>query len=272
MADERAFYLRLEESAAGARHSTGRYRSTGHTNGPWEAGLQHAGPPTALLVRAVERLAAGPHRPLVARFGAEILAPVPVSDLVVSARVERPGRRVAWCVATLAAAADPAAALVRLHAWVLRRTDDPVRVPQTPTDPPPPDGALMERPDGWRPGYLDAVAWRFVDGEFGRPGPATVWTSLRVGLVDDEAPSGVQRVAAVADSGSGISSVADPRHLLFVNTDLTVHLVREPEGGDVWMRAQTTLDPHGIGMARTTLGDSRSALGAAAQTLFVQPR
>jgi hypothetical protein len=206
------------------------------------------------------------------RFTAEILAPVPVDDVVVTARVERPGRRVAWCSAALAAAGDPDTPLVRLYAWVMRRTDAPLPVPHTPVEPPPAPGTPMARPEGWREGYLDAVTWRFVSGELGRPGPATVWTHLDVGLVDGEVPNGVQRVAAVADSGSGVSSVADPRELLFVNTDLSVHLVREPEGEQVWISAQTTLDPAGTGMARTTLGDRRGSLGAATQALFVQPR
>lgn len=272
MAGESAFYLPLTESAAGAATQVGRYRSTVHTAGPWDRGLQHAGPPTALLVRAVERLGAGPLRPLVARATTEILAPVPVADVAVSARVVRAGRRVAWCTASLAAADEPDVPLLRLAAWVLRRTDDPMTTPHTPVEPAPGPGQPMGRPDGWSPGYLDAVQWRFVAGDFGRPGPSTVWTRLSVDLVAGEPPSPVQRVAAVADSGSGISAVADPRRLLFVNTELSVHLVREPVGEAVWLHAETTLDPHGVGLARTTLGDREGALGAAAQTLFVEPR
>lgn len=272
MAGESAFYLPLTESAAGAATQAGRFRSTGHTAGPWDGALQHAGPPTALLVRAVERLGAGPRRRLVCRATAEILGPVPVADLAVSARVVRAGGRVAWCTASLASADEPDVPLMRLAAWVLRRTGDPLPIPHTPTEPAPGPGQPMGRPDGWSPGYLDAVQWRFVAGDFGRPGSSTVWTHLSVDLVDGEAPSPVQRVAAVADSGSGISAVADPRRLLFVNTELSLHLVREPVGEQVWMHAETTLDPHGVGLARTTLGDQEGALGVAAQTLFVEPR
>jgi hypothetical protein len=272
VAERSTFYLRLDESGRGGQSLVGRYRATPHTAGPWDRRLQHAGPPTALLVRAVERLDPGPALPLLARVTAEIMAPVPVADLTVSARVERAGRRVAWCTATLAAADDPDVVLMRLAAWVLRRTDEPLTVPHTAVEPAPSAGTPMARPDGWGPGYLDAVQWRFVAGEFGRPGPSTVWTRLAVDLVDGEPPSPTQRVAAVADSGSGISAVADPRALLFVNTDLSVHLVRAPAGEDVWMHAETTIDPHGVGLARTTLGDQHGSLGAAAQTLFVAPR
>ncbi|MGM1059166.1 hypothetical protein [Saccharothrix sp. Mg75] len=40
-----AFYERLDE---------GRFASTPHTSGPWSGESQHLGPPSALLVRAVE--------------------------------------------------------------------------------------------------------------------------------------------------------------------------------------------------------------------------
>lgn len=266
------FYQRLEETGAGGSRLLGRYRATRHTVGPWDTRYQHAGPPTALLVRAIERLDAGPGRPLVARVTAEILAPVPVSDLQVQAQVERPGRNVAWCTADLAPADAPQSPVMRLQAWVLRRTAEPLGLPDTPVDTPPGPGTPTPRPPTWAPGYLDAVAWQVVSGAFDRPGPAVVWTRLEVDVVDEETPSGLQRLAAVADSGSGISAVADPAALFFLNTDLTIHVHREPAGEQIWMDARTTLDSRGVGVARTTLGDADGSVGAAAQSLFVSPR
>ncbi len=266
------FYEPVDDPATGGAQSQGRYRATAHTAGPWDPALQHAGPPTALLARAVERLETGPPRPLVARLATDLMAPVPVDDLTVRARVVRPGRRVAWCAAELSAAAAPDVPLVRLHAWVLRREASALDLPATPVEAPPAAGVPTPRPPSWNPGYLDAVGWRVVDGAFDRAGAATVWTRLLVDVVAGEQPSGVQRVAAVADSGSGISAMADPARLLFLNTDVTIHLVREPVGADIWMSARTTLDPAGIGLAHTRLGDAAGALGSAAQTLFVSPR
>ena len=79
-------------------------------------------------------------------------------------------------------------------------------------------------------------------------------------------------MAIVADAGSGISALADPSEMVFVNTEVTIHLHREPDGEAVWMAAETTLDPHGIGYTHTRLGGTRGAVGAADQTLFVEPR
>jgi acyl-coenzyme A thioesterase PaaI-like protein len=204
----------------------------------------------------------------------EILGPVPVADLEVSARVVRPGARVALCEAVLTpAGADRPVA--RLSAWRLRTADEPIDLPATPVEPAPEAGHLTSLPDTWGggvDGYLAAVEWRWVDGAFETPGPACAWTRLRVPLVEGETPSGVQRVMAVADSGSGLSAAADVRTLVFVNTELSVHLTRPPSGDRVWMRSVTTLDPAGVGLARTVLGDEAGAIGSGEQTLFVAPR
>ena len=58
---------------------------------------------------------------------------------------------------------------------------------------------------------------------------------------------------------------------LFVNTDLTVHLHREPDGEWVLVDARTRLEG-GAGLARSTLSDERGELGLAAQSLFVADR
>ena len=63
------------------------------TRGPWDPGAQHAGPPSALLAREIERLEPADDRQ-VARITLEILRPVPIGRLSVEARVVRPGRSV----------------------------------------------------------------------------------------------------------------------------------------------------------------------------------
>ena len=79
------------------------------------------------------------------------------------------------------------------------------------------------------------------------------------------------RVAA-ADFGNGISRVVDFEAYLFVNTDLTVHLHREPAGEWVLLDARTRLEPHGAGLAHSILSDERGRLGLSAQSLFVAAR
>jgi hypothetical protein len=273
-----AFYEILEESDPGGTSRHARVRSSIHTTGPWSAGVQHAGPPSALLTRAVRQLGGLPERALPARLTFDILGPVPVADLVLTAQTVRPGRRVALAQATVAPAADQSRPVMTLQAWLVRQvpeTEPIPHLPPTPADPAPPrpdPWRPMPRPAGWHAGYLDAVDWHWVSGSFEQPGPATVWTRLRAALVAGEDPDPVERLVAVADSASGISAVASPSRLLFVNTDLTLHLTRAPRGTDIWMSAETTLDPSGVGRTTGVLGDRAGATGRSAQCLFVEPR
>jgi hypothetical protein len=273
-----AFYDMVEEPTTIGPAATCRVRSSEWTTGPWAPGLQHAGPPSALLTRAVRRLAGLPERALPARLSFEILTPVPVAELVVTARVVRPGRRITLAEANLASAAAPEQPAMLLRAWLLRQVGDGEPIPGLPptpsTAPPgrPEQSDPMSRPAGWHPGYLDAIEWRWVEGSFERTGPAAVWTRLGVDLVAGETPDGIERLVAVADSASGISAVASPAELLFVNTDLTLHLTREPVGPDIWLRAETLMSPLGVGRTVGELGDARGAVAGSAQCLFVAPR
>jgi hypothetical protein len=244
----------------------GRYRATGHTAGPWDPAAQHAGPPSALVGGVIERCE--PRDDLmVARVTCEILGPVPVGEVSVSARVARPGRSVELVEAVLRAGGRDA---MLARAWRIRRADAP---PVPSRDPaPPPRGDVPGMPESLRSGYLGALDWRFVRGAFGSPGPATAWTRLLVDVVAGEAPTPLQRVLAVADSGNGISAELDWNRSWFINTELTLHVFREAAGEWVCLDATTAIAPNGAGLATSTLSDEGGPLGRAAQALLVGPR
>ena len=246
----------------------GRWSSTVHTTGPWDARFQHGGPPAALLARAVEQRA--PREDvLVARMTVEILGPVPVDEVQVQARVLRPGRSVELVEAVLSAGGRDAA---RAAAWRVKRTEQEGVPSRQPTAPPLPEEADALPGGGWVDGYLSAVEWRFTHGRFDVPGPATVWTRLKHPLVPDEEPSPLQRVVAVADSGNGLSGELDLTAWHFINPELTVHLHREAVGEWVCVAAQTAISPGGAGLATTMLHDLDGPLGVGAQSLLVAPR
>lgn len=269
-----SFYVLLAETpdvAAADWTYRGQFRATAHASGPWHPSLQHAGPPSALLGRAIARLPGMPDPGYLARFCADILGPIPVGEVEVRARVRRPGGRICLAEAELIPAGQPRAAM-RATAWWLRTLTAPLDLPPTPGQAPPAAGQPRELPAGWSSGYLESVEWRWVEGQFEQPGPATVWTRVLVPLVDGEELTPADRVLAVADSGSGISAVGNPQELVFVNTDLTVHLSRPPAGSEVWMRAVSVLDARGCGLATSVIGDESGSFGTGAQTLFVERR
>jgi hypothetical protein len=246
---------------------SGRYLGTESTAGPWRPDHQHAGPPAALLGRALE--ACEPRAGmLLARCTFEILGPVPVGEVEVAARVVRPGRSVELLEAELRADGRPA---MSVRAWRIRGAD----APAAGDDPRPPEipAQAADPPTGLKGfGYGEAVELRFATGGWHALGPATVWTRLRVPVVGDEAPSGLQRVLAVADSGNGVSAVLPMGEWLFINTELTVHLRREAHGEWICLDAATAIAPGGAGVARSTLSDAGGVVGHGAQSLLVAPR
>jgi hypothetical protein len=247
----------------------GRFRSSEHTTGPWSPDSQHLGPPSALLAREWELLPSDAST-AIARVTMEILGPVPVGELSVSAAVERPGRSVELLTGEIRAGDRT---VVRGRAWRMVRADTS-SIPVEAGEPlaPPADGRPVARPPGWGAGYLDAMEWRALRGSFGEPGPATIWARQQVDLVAGEAPSGLQRLLTVADSGNGVSNRLDPREWWFINTELTVHIHREPDGEWIGLDAATTIGPHGVGTALSTLHDLHGPVGAGSQALLVRPR
>lgn len=247
----------------------GRYASTEHTNGPWGPGMQHLGPPSALLVRELEGVPADADMQI-ARVTVEILGAVPVAELSLTATVDRPGRSVEMLSTTMSADGRPVA-LAR--AWRILTSDSAsVQTPAPDLLPPVASARPMARPESWHGGYLDAMEWRSVHGGLNDLGPATVWGRQRVDLVAGEPPSPLQRLFAVADSGNGVSAILDPNRWWFINTELTVHVHRQPDGEWIGLDAATTIGPHGLGVANSVLHDHRGPLGTGAQALMVRPR
>lgn len=246
----------------------GRFSSTELTQGPWHPGQQHGSPPAALLAYAMEQHEPRPDMEFT-QFGVDILRPVPVGEVEARARLVRPGRRVQFLTAELSAAGEPVA---RARGWRMRRADtSDIAAPASP-----PPYALPGPAPAGAPfidfGYFHALEWRFVSGAVTTPGPAVMWTRLKVPVVPAEKPSPLQRVAGVADTSSGISAALSFETHIFTNVDFTLHLLRALSGEWLCLDAATTIGPDGSGLCRTTLYDERGDLGGVAQTLFVAPR
>ena len=244
--------------------------STQLTGGPWDPRLQHAGPPSALLTRALEA-ASGIDGGQTVRVSFDILHPVPVAPLRIATRVLRPGRRVEQLEATLSSA--DGAPLMRATAWRMRSE----AFEDAPAPDPPPPGPEEGRPGDFgfwtdEVAYHRALEWRFVEGGFTDPGPATVWTRLHAELVAGETPTPLERLLVMADAASGVSAMLDWSQWSFVNVDLGIHLARPPEGEWMAMAATTRLGPAGAGLCTSVLSDARGRVGVTTQSLLIARR
>ena len=244
---------------------------TAFARGPWSTDAQHGGGPSALLARAVEACDPGPAN-FVARLTVELLRPVPLAPLEVTARTTRPGKKVQFIEASMVA---DGVQVARAAALKIRTEElDLPRVEPEPT---------MSGPDTAEPFVLDVPLsrgpmeigfWSVMDvrqvrGSWTEPGPAAVWFRLNVPIVAGEEPSPLQRTAAAADFGNGISASLTRGAYLFINPDLTIYLHRSPVGEWIGLDAQTTAEPDGVGMAESVLHDERGRIGRSMQALLV---
>jgi hypothetical protein len=248
------------------------FRATELTRGPWDPGAQHAGPPAALLGRALEQLPEAAEYQFT-RLTFEILRSVPIAPVEVEARIVRPGRRVQLVEAELRVDGE---VLMMVRGWRLRIApvdlpEEAVAIPPGPPLPSEPD------PDNFFPtaasvGYHTAMEIRFVSGAFTELGPASAWLRMRHPLVLDEEPTALQRLLIAADVGNGISGAVDFRRFVFINVDLTVQIERLPEGEWVCVDAVTLPRPGGNATAESVLSDERGRIGRALQSLLVAER
>jgi hypothetical protein len=207
---------------------------------------------------------------VVGRFTMELLGPVPLTPLRVAAHVVRPGRSVTLARAELVDV-DRGRPVATGQAWLFPAAQDGPAAPSGPLGHGPADGVTHERPASWHGGYLDAMQWRWIDGAVDRPGPGLVWMRSP-DLVPDQAVSPVQRLLACVDSASGVSAALDVTAWGFLNTDLTVHVLRPPVGAWVCLDAVTTLRPGSVGIATSDVYDELGLVARSAQALLVVRR
>lgn len=241
--------------------------ATPHTTGPWDPRHQHGGAPAALLTRELQALAPAMR---LARVTFELLGPVPVGPVRVAAEVVKPGRRFQAAEAELEV---DGRVVVRARAVLLRRAEVTEAAGALPVPAPLPEGPPAEpwgRGDAF---HRTAMELHDVAGTWEGTGEALTWFRARLPLVEGDGPlAGAPLAAAVADFGNGTSARLHFREWLFVNTDLTLHLHREPEGDAVLLQARTVIGPDGSGLASTRLFDAQGEVGLGAQSLYVERR
>ena len=262
--------------AAYVETAEGVFLASPLTRGPWNPDHQHAGPPSALICRTVERAAAGDGLTHLARLTVNLLRPAPIGECRIEASQDYLGRNAGHYSGRLIVHDKE---IARFTALVQREVVLPV--PKgTPGHPPP------EAPKSWRDspsvtmafegagadfGYAELVENRTAEGR-AFAGPCAVWFRLNHPLVKDEAPSPYQRVVVAADSGNGISASLDFASYVFVNCDLTINLLRRPVGEWICLEARSLFGGNGCGLAESALYDEEGVIGQATQSLAVRAR
>ncbi len=257
-------------SSAYAALDAHTYESTELTRGPWDPGHQHGGPPVALAGREIARAAAALGMSHLARLTANLVRPVPIAPLRIEVDTDYAGRNVAHFSARLWAAEREVARFT-----AVAQREEPIELPaqalqRAPTLPEALEPVVFPHRGG-DVGYHELVELRVAEGTL-TSGPCAVWFRMRHPLVDREAPGAVERVAVAADSGNGISAVLDFRRYIFINSDLTINLLRRAEGEWICIDARTLLGPRGGGIAEAEIFDTRGLIGRSTQSLHIRAR
>jgi hypothetical protein len=256
--------------------------ATEYTRGPWDPGAQHGGAPAALLMRAFEQTEPDLSCQLT-RVTYELLKPVPLGELRVSATVIRPGRRVQLLEGTIST--PDGTEVVKARALRIRRaTVDSGGEHSVDRGAAEAAGGAVAPPASWSgaqagrfghdrklfPG--DGIEVRFVAGDFFTLGPSTAWFRLKVPVVPGEVPSPLQRMAAACDFPNGISTELDWTRYVFINPDLTLYVEREPVGEWIALMGAMRVTEGGAGISQAVIYDKAGRIGRSLQSLYVAER
>lgn len=258
------------------------FQPTPATVSVWSPDLQHGGPPTGLLVRAMENLVGGPDASdglAFTRVTMEILGAIGLDVNRVRAWVPRPGRQIAQVAAELAARQPDGSYRVvgRAVAWRLRMSDT-AAVQRLPLDALPagphdlPHALGFPNIDGvavpWgRVGFIGTIE---VAGLAGRNGPTpAIWLRPLLPLVAGATTSPLASAFTVIDVANGVGSVINPLEWSWMNTDTTVHLTGLPAGDWIGIDSAMAAGSRGYGASFADLYDENGFLGRSAQTVLL---
>jgi hypothetical protein len=268
MAD--SYYELIDESHPLGEHFT----ATDLVRSTWSPLIQHGAPPSALLVRGLERCAPRDDTRL-SRVVIDLLGPVPaVGGVWVQSRIERPGKQIELVSAEMLALAPDGQTrpVARASGWRLKTLDTEAVLSASASPLRPVHEAVSrDMAKDWDRNYVHSVDWRWLT-EPRSTGPGESWIRPVVELVKGETLSPLERLFTVADDANGIGTKLNITKWTFLNTDLVVHVHRIPVGEWIGIRAETDYGPDGIATTFGTLFDEHGAIGGIQQSVLVRPR
>jgi hypothetical protein len=240
------------------------FHPTPLARGPWnpahQGGMQLAG----LLAHLIET-APAPAPMLTARMTVDILRPTPIQPLEAQIRIVRDGRKVQMVEASLSA---DQIVTVRASALRVRIAQSPATMGMdSPDDPPeaPPFFSVRSQ--------LSHIAdTRLVSGGLDHRGSGSMWCAFDGEIVRGVPITPFVQAMMVADMGSGLSSFVDWRAWSFANLDVTLYLLRMPQGAWLKLDAVSLSTGNGMAVVSGQIADRLGAVGRTHQTLFLEPR
>jgi hypothetical protein len=240
--------------------------------GPWSRQALHGGAVAALLASQLTV----PDRTL-ARLTVELLAPVPLAPLELSVGESSGGFRVRRQEAALSCNGRVVAIGRSLTVRRVALDLPPASlVHASPFDPE--EAPALDRP---RSEAADAVGWPYFDSlaaavKVVRPADGAgwrQWARLLLPVVEGTQVSGVETAVVAADFAQLAAGARLPyREWTFLNSELTVHLSREPASPWVGVYCDAVVQPTGTGFNVAEIYDSLGRFARSASTIVIEPR
>lgn len=240
--------------------------------GPWSKSSLHGGAVAALLAGQL----AMPDWTL-ARLTVELLAPVPLAPLTLDIRESSGGNRVQRQEAALSCQGRT----VALGRSLTIRQSELQLPPEALAHSTPFDPAAAPKLDRPRSHAAAVVGWDYFDSTSAAvkvmpvPGVAGVhqWIRLLLPVVEGTPIRGVELAAVAADYAQLAAGQRLPyRDWTFVNSEVTLHLSREPVGQWVAIHSDAVVQSTGAGFNVAEIYDSCGRVGQSASAIVVEPR
>lgn len=244
------------------RREGDRYVPTGMGVSPWNGHSQNGLALAGLAAHVLEQIPA-PVPMMTARLTIDIQGVVPMEPLTAALRILRSGQRVQTIEVELRAGDRT---WLRATALRIRTQDTPqVATPLSrtvPTD----DEARTPRP---LTPWAQTIA---REGDFLHPGPGAQWIRFCCTVVEGAPLSPLERLAMLADFGSGVGFLLSVRQWSMANVDIALHVTRLPRGPWLLVDAFSESAGNGFGLVHARIGDQDGMIGVAHQTTFLAPR
>ncbi len=266
-----AYYQFIERKQQEDGSSIARYHPTKHAQGAWNEHEQHMAPATGLLTAELIEFAPQDNM-RVARISLDILGLIPLDDFIITTRCIRPGRTIELIESVMSSQGRDC---IIARAWRLMTQDTSVIAGLE-------DASAKYKPDdlqswdgmkGWPGGFIETV--HLVSDADRRAGRGMVWITNDVDIVEGMPTSDVVRLLGMVDTANGVV----PRlglglstlEWMFPNTDLQIHMHREPVGKWLGIEAVQQYGEDGIGVTSAVLHDVHGPFGRSEQILTVRP-
>ena len=251
------------------------FQPTTATASVWSQDMQHGGPPSGLLMRAMMRAVPDDGQEFT-RVTNEIIGPVGLGVNRVRTTIPRPGKRISMVQADLEAQLPDGTfrLAARAVAWRMLSADSSPVV-NSPAVPLPSSPDELDQIVGFPTEDEDAVPWGKVGfigtavtaRQPGRNGETpALWIRPAIPLVAGEEMSNLESVFTVLDVANGVGTRLDPTQWSWMNLDTTVHLVSQPTSPWLGIDADLAIGARGYGATFADLFDVSGFLGRSAQS------